>query len=227
MPKGIPGSHGVCTTPACGRKHYAKGYCARCYQRVVKHGDSTVVLRRMYPGMSAAERMQVSVDIRGRDECWEWQEGRTASGYGRFKPTGRGRSVMAHRVAWEVIYGPIPDGFGVCHRCDNPPCCNLVEIPEAERVPDHPSGLWTNRDGRAGHLFLGTPKDNADDMVVKGRHGIPSQNGEANHHAKLTEDAVRAIRGSTARGVDLARAYGVAPSVISQIRSGKVWRHVE
>jgi hypothetical protein len=215
----------ICT--ACGREHYAKGYCKRCYQRVRKHGDPTTVLKRIYPGVDAAGRMRVSVDVRERDQCWEWKESRTEDGYGRFMPAGRGRLVMAHRVAWEVIYGPIPPGFEVCHRCDNPPCCNLRLIPEAERLPDHPSGLWTNRDGRAGHLFLGTPKDNADDMVAKGRHGVPSQDGEANHHAKLTEDDVRTIRASTAKGVDLARAYGVAPSVISQIRSGKTWRHVQ
>ena len=214
----------VCTS--CGGKHYAKDYCKRCYQRVRKHGDPLVVLKRMYPGVDPAGRMQVSVDRGEPDRCWEWKESRTADGYGRFMPIGRGRLVMAHRVAWEVVYGPIPPGLEVCHRCDNPPCCNLWAIPETERVPDHPSGLWTNCDGRAGHLFLGTTKDNADDREAKGRHGQTGRAGEANHHARLTDDDVRAIRASTARGADLARAYAVAPSVISQIRSGKTWRHV-
>jgi len=53
--------------------------------------------------------------------------------------------VPTHRFAWELANGPIPEGMFVCHKCDNPPCCNV------------------------DHLFLGTPKENTTDMVNKGR----------------------------------------------------------
>lgn len=73
--------------------------------------------------------------------CWEWSGGRNpVSGYGQTP-----ENVAAHRVAWEIANGPIPDGQWVLHKCDNRPCCN----------PDH--------------LMLGTQADNIADMKAKGR----------------------------------------------------------
>lgn len=79
------------------------------------------------------------------DGCWAWkgytQEGR----YGHFMVTP-GHRQGAHRVAWQIAYGAIPDGLHVCHRCDNPSCV------------------------RPDHLFLGTHRDNMRDMVARGRN---------------------------------------------------------
>lgn len=78
--------------------------------------------------------------------CHEWQGSRSAWGHGRLNRGRRGEgNIAAHRAAWELANGPIPDGLFVCHHCDNPPCCNVE------------------------HLFLGTAKDNSHDMSVKGR----------------------------------------------------------
>ena len=94
-------------------------------------------------GQSMIDRFWEKVDRRGFDECWLWKGGKTKTGYGGFW-TGE-RQDMAHRVSYELHYGPIPEGHYVCHHCDNPPCCNPY------------------------HLFEGTPTDNVQDMISKGR----------------------------------------------------------
>lgn len=118
-------------------------------------------LRSTYP-----ERFWQKVDVRGQDECWEWQAYRSNQGYGRFR-CERGK-VLAHRYAWELHHGqPPPTDVDVCHSCDNPPCCN------------------------PHHLFLGTHDDNNKDREAKGRGAI--QNG-FRPHSKLTPEQRAEIR---------------------------------
>ena len=99
----------------------------------------------------AKTRFWSKVNQRGPDDCWEWQEGKSKQGYGQF--TLYGAHLRAHRFAWMLTHGPIPDEMLVCHKCDNPPCCN-------------PS-----------HLFLGTHLDNQRDKKAKGRCATGERNG--------------------------------------------------
>lgn len=85
------------------------------------------------------------------NECWEWKGAINNVGYGMFRENND-KMVTAHRKSYELHKGEIPKGMCICHSCDNPKCVN----------PDH--------------LWLGTIKDNIDDMIRKGRNKFVNDN---------------------------------------------------
>lgn len=104
---------------------------------------------------SLLQRLLEKVIVDKKTDCWEYQGGKNNIGYGMIRDELKMRTT--HRVSYEEHKGPIPKGMCVCHTCDNPICCN----------PDH--------------LWLGTRKQNTQDMIDKGRNnyfgGNPSRNG--------------------------------------------------
>jgi len=129
--------------------------------------------------------------------CWEWIGGKS-HGYGTLRIHDLfGRTpVYAHRLAYLLAYGPIPQGLFVCHKCDNEPCIN----------PDH--------------LFLGTQKDNLQDMAIKGRSCIGMKNGRA----KVTDKDVEQIRLLVQGGIRqyrVAHKFGLSDAQISRIVRGR------
>jgi hypothetical protein len=131
--------------------------------------------------------------------CWLWTGTGTVGGYGTFYFKKAKR--LAHRVSWILHNGEIPDGLYVCHKCDVRCCVN------------------------PNHLFLGTHKENAEDMVRKGR--ARGARGEAHFRSKLTRQQVIAIRLSTKSAHELASEFGVSPTNIWGIRGGNTWRHLK
>jgi predicted XRE-type DNA-binding protein len=128
--------------------------------------------------------------------CWEWTGGRDADrGYGAVHTAGilpgPGRMISTHRMSWTLKNGPIPEGLDVLHRCDNPPCGN----PE--------------------HLFLGTNKNNMEDMSRKLRAGQTKLNQE-----QVDEIRRRWLTGRETQAV-IAKSFGVTQPQVSKIVNRK------
>ncbi len=147
------------------------------------------------------ERFWAKVRKAGPDECWEWL-GRKWRGYGTIRAGGENghRRIRAHRVAWELARGSIPEGLCVLHRCDNRGCCNDT------------------------HLFLGTLLENNVDRDAKER----TARGERHGRTKLTWPEVRTIRTDYAKGGwtmgGLARKHGVSPKTMQKLLHGVTWK---
>ena len=150
--------------------------------------------------LPAETRFWQNVDKRGPDECWLWKGYKNHKGYGSFGV--KGRNTVAHRFAYELVYGPIPPGLFALHRCDVSSCCNPA------------------------HIFLGTLADNNHDMWQKGRYACGEQNGSH----KLTADQVREIRRLASLGLTqevIAQQFHVSRSHVSFLAHRKQWAHLD
>lgn len=150
-------------------------------------------------------------------ECLEWTGRFNPFGYGIFKirssetqwltyitPKKSSISISTHRVAYKIWKGDIPEGIYVLHKCDNRACIE-------------PS-----------HLYLGTHKDNMDDMKNKKRQDM--RPGELHHLNKMTNKDVIEIRKLWDSGKEtqagLSRKYNVSTACIHSIAKRKSWKHI-
>lgn len=135
--------------------------------------------------------------------CWNWVgASRMSNGYGAVWHNGKVQG--AHRVAFELWLGVIPDGMHICHHCDNRICVN----------PDH--------------LFAGTNLDNRRDAVRKGRHKTPiSLRGYSHPSAKLTPMLVLQIRASNKGCRFWASALGVSKTTITKVKRMETYAEMD
>lgn len=154
---------------------------------------------------SDEDRFWNGVNKKSEDECWEWRQSTIGNPYGVIKYCKKDYSPS--RVSWIIHFGAIPDGLYVCHKCDNPPCCNPK------------------------HLFLGTHQDNVDDREQKGRNKLPYSKGEDHGMHKLTEQEVIQIRKdyvfrkSSYR--KLSKVYKVSWEEIRKVIKRQTWSWLE
>ena len=146
------------------------------------------------------QQIMNNVIIHPRTRCWMWTAAVNNHGYGLIKRRRQKDGRYAHRVAYKLFKGDIPDGLFVLHKCDTPRCVN----PE--------------------HLSLGTQSDNIKDCASKGR--LVDNSGERHGMAKLDPEKVSQIRASDAKNGDLAKQYNVSETTIRFIRQRKLWKHI-
>lgn len=179
---------GTTFTPrAVGRLEQQAGirhlYCSRACYEEVRSGESHV-----------GDRFWSKVNK--TPTCWLWTATRSRE-YGQFwKPDGT--RILAHRMAWELTHGPIPDGLFVCHNCpggDNPLCV------------------------RPDHLFLGTQADNIRDMTSKGRHPFAKITPEQARE-------IKALLASGVGPTAIAARFELSRSGVKAIQRGSTWKHI-
>lgn len=164
-----------------------EGHAARKVARAVRGSP--------WPQKGFFERL-----VFGLSDCWFWGGALNTLGYGT---DGKNK---AHRKAWELFNGPIPEGMSVLHKCDVRCCVNPA------------------------HLFLGTQEDNIRDMVAKGRNRTGNLSGEANPMSVLTGERVRQMRcvrkdtGATYK--EIARQFGVSTMTALRAITGQSWKTI-
>ena len=148
---------------------------------------STFLIARLVNGID---------DLSNSDRCWNWMKS-TSTGYGSM--TVGGKTKRCHRLMYEIVFGEIESSeLFVCHKCDNPLCCN------------------------PRHLFLGKQKQNMEDCSAKGRSASKHNNGMS----KLTQsdaDEIRRLAKTGLQQYKIAEQFSIGQSQVSRVVKGVNW----
>jgi len=198
----------ICKCETCGKgfiskktsKNWVGKFCSVSCRVAAK---SWLKNRLIWKNLTDSEKLKImkkrfESHVVKKDGCWGWKSTIHHSGYALIKLE---KQIGAHVASWIIHNGQIPKEMCVCHKCDNPVCSN----------PDH--------------LFLGSHKDNSQDMVKKKRHSF----GEKNFFSKLHEDDVIKIKELLDNKIscaEISRRFNVTQGCVHHIKSGKTWKHI-
>lgn len=185
-----------CAYEDCDRWVWARGYCGSHYHKLKNAG---LLQNVRTPKGDLLRKFYANIEVNPETLCWEWT-GYLNQGYGNMAVGAESKNIRSSRYAYELFYGPVPEGKLVCHHCDVKKCCN-------------PS-----------HLYAGTFEDNARDCVERKLHSSFSDR----IFRTPTKQMAMNIRIIYARGqhsyFDLAEIYGVCIQTIGAIVKGS--RHL-
>lgn len=188
-----------CSIEGCTRPSITFGWCATHYMRFHKYGDALFISRA--ENGEPSKWLVTSVPTHTEDSgCIEWPFGLTTTGYGELWHEGiKYKAPVLALILSGKAKPPPPNNYAL-HSCDNPVCINTF------------------------HLRWGSQSDNIRDIYLRGRGNRPR--GSANVLSKLDEQSVKLIRSSTLSKSALGQQFGVSPSTISAVLSGRTWKHV-
>lgn len=112
-------SEGTCSVDGCERPARCRGLCSLDYNRWLRDPQ-----RPRRP--SDEERFWMRVDKNGPNGCWLWTGAIHVAGYGHVSGRRSGRSDLAHRYAYELLVGHVPEGFHLDHLCRVPHCVKAI-----------------------------------------------------------------------------------------------------
>jgi len=144
-----PKSTPRCSVEGCERSIYGRGWCNKHWARWYRHGDTSLAGHWAPP----TERFWAAAGSPGPD-CWLWSAARTGAGYGVLAVAGK--MLLAHRFAYELLVGPIPEGLQIDHLCRNRGCVNPAHLEPVTCQVNLLRGINRNRDKThcwRGHEF--------------------------------------------------------------------------
>lgn len=147
--------------------------------------------------VNVIENFLNKIQLDNKSGCWNWIASKNKNGYGYFG--FKGKVQKSHRVSYQIYIGEIPLNFKILHRCDNTSCVSPF------------------------HLFVGTQKDNVDDMILKNRQYDKS--GINGTNRKLSEAQIRYIRiYKNITTTEIGKLFNISVGYVSKIRNNLHWK---